>query len=131
MQWNTDPNNKGTTNSHLLNLLTKRSSKSVNNLNANWPGKHPPSLINAFPKSHKHSQVANQSQNSMTKTQRFNKSNYSKMIKSIPMIKVGSGSLSLVPTARSKSISLGSTWRTINNNKFFTLNEKNSKIFRK
>ena len=37
---------KSTTNSNLLNLLTRRSAKSMANLNNNWPGKHGPSLAN-------------------------------------------------------------------------------------
>ncbi len=37
---------KSSTNSHLLNVLTRRSAKSMTNLNNGWPGKHAPSLAN-------------------------------------------------------------------------------------
>ncbi len=37
---------KSKTNSKLLSLLNKRSHRTVDNKNNNWPGKHGPSLAN-------------------------------------------------------------------------------------
>lgn len=51
MEWNQDQISKSGTNSHLLSILTRRSAKSMNNLNKNWPGKHAPSLANIFTRS--------------------------------------------------------------------------------
>lgn len=49
------------------------------------------------------------------------------MIKSVPLIKMSSTSLSLQPTARSKTIRMRSTWRTTNKSNFYGLKGNSEK----
>jgi predicted metal-dependent phosphotriesterase family hydrolase len=97
--------------------------KSSNNRNI-WPGKFAPSLANISIKKNNHmnnNPIDNIHDNKTKSKDAFYRSDNMKYVKYMPMVKLGSTSLSLMPTARSKTIAMSSTWRTTNNNKFFTV----------
>ncbi len=111
---------KSATNSHLLGLLTKRSSKSIQNLNKDWPGKHAPSLANIVIR--RNNQKSVKAELSASNPNSFVKSR-SSHIKNMPLIKMSSTTLSLLPTARSKTIAMHETWRSTKN-KFYSSDTK-------
>lgn len=143
-----DNNSKAATNSHLLSLLTKRTTRSIEFLHCDgqkkghWPGKYAPSLANISIKRNNHKSVTiehlpNKSSFKSSFKDPFYRTNTTKFIKPMPLIKMGSTSLSLLPTSRSKTIAMMSeTWRTNNNNnsnnsnrnKFYNTNNNTNRV---